>query len=263
MKKVLAIVLSIAVIFSFATVAFAREVDTASREIATFGPKDYKILAKPGEDATFVVEWKAALDEWNKTVDPDMGEEAKEYDKNGTIVIPFYIMVNDVTMSPLQTVELTDAAKAAGATLTDQTEENMGPDLETLFFVGTVTLPATYLFTTEGFDVLNVTVKISEDWVIDEYSGITDTPIAISFYVGEMGMTGMPVSVVSEDGTETYIENVTFGGATETIDGKPYEPTTKEKITEWFRKLAVKILEINQKFNTWLLKVFAPAPWNV
>lgn len=267
MKKILAVVLALAMIFSFAVIGSAREVMVEEREIATFGPKDYKILAKPGEEATFVVEWKAALDEWNKTVDPDMGEEPLEFDKDGTIVIPFYVQPNDVSMSPLQKVELTDAAKAAGATLTDETAEIMGDDSEemrAMYFVGTVTLPASYLFTTEALDVLNVTVAVSDQWVIGEYSGIAETPIDITFNVAEMGMTGMPVTVVSADGTEAYVYNVTLGGGSVTIDGKPYEPTKKELRKEWWRKLAVKILEFNNRIIAWLMNgPLAPAPWNV
>ena len=261
MKKILAVLLALAMIFSFATFVSAKEIKEGD---VWFGPKNYKVLANPGEEATFTIELKASLD----------ADQKEMFDKDGTLVIPFNVMANDASMSPVQGVELTDEAKAAGVVLTHDTNYELygleGDDLDETWFLGTVTMPASYLFSEEAFDVLNVTVKVSDEWIVGQYTGIAETPIDISFMVGGMAIseTFEPAKIVTKDGdevvNEVYIDNMTdYGSATVAIDGKPYEPTKKEKRKEWWRKLAVKILEFNNKIIAWLMNgPLAPAPWN-
>lgn len=269
MKKVLAIVLAIAMIFSFGSVAFAR--DFAADETGIwFGPKTKQVAANQGETASFVVEFKTNLLPVDNIITfEDMGEV--EIDKEGTLVIPFYIMVGDQEATPLQSVALTDAAKTAGIELVNQTEELVGEGQEELFFVGSVKMPASVLYSTDAIDVLNVTVAENGEWIIDEDYGEAENPKDITFYAGMMGMTGENFYIISNEGTDeeyitylgaTLVENE--GGASVQITSKLYEPTKKERRTEWWRSLAVKILEFNNKVIDFMMnKVFAPAKWYV
>ncbi len=268
MKKVLAIVLSIAMIFSFAAVAFAREID--EWEQAILAPKEEYALANPGEEITSVIEWKAALKD----------EDKEFYDENGTIVLPFDVRMDNPEKSTIVSVTLTDAAEAAGVKLTQFTNyEELGvveENPDKVCYLGKIEMPAKYLFTKDAFDVLNVKVKVCDNWLLEEYSGIAYQEgtydkkadnfssldyITYTVNAGSYSCSCMyeDAKVINGDGSEMYI---TMTYSIQTIKGKPYEPTRKDKVKDWFRKLAIKIIEFNEKILNFLFKIFAPAEWN-
>lgn len=247
MKKVVSIVLVLAMILSFSTIAFAHEVTSG----VYFGPKE-NIKANPGETVSFTIEFKSAL----------TADELEGYDKDGTLVIPFTATASDLSMIPIVSFGLTDAAKKVGATIeTVDAVEIIGEETANQqWILGKVSIPASYLFTGEALDVFTVEVAVSEDWEVVDYKA-TFEPY-LDFYSGESGdnVEGRAARVVSADGTEMDLYGMQFDAAV--ISAKPYQPNFFERVWEWIKGKICAVIVLNQTINTLLLnEVFAPADW--
>ncbi len=237
MKKVLALVLSLVMMLSFASVAFAA--DIADGQVY-FGVKDDTIYANPGEEVTVELQFKAAA------------HESEGYDVDGTLVIPVYILSGDASLGEFTSFTLTDEALDAGATLDTE-------DLATYYcdpdaVGGEIKMPASNLYGAD-MTIATVTVKVSEDWQIVDYQAETE----ISVVVANEDLGGIPAYVVSEDGSEQYVSNYIFGSANITYK---YEPTAKERLIEKLKSMAQAIVELIETGLAALKKYLSPAVWN-
>lgn len=246
MKKVVAIVLALAMVLSFASF-FASAHDVAKGQLF-FGPKDI-VYANPGEEAIVEIEFKA---------DPNE-EDIADLDLDGTLSVPFTILNLDLNYSSIGGMELSKAAKEIGATLViDEEMTNFDEGFETAI----VTFPAKYIANGESIVLVDVKINVFEVWedVIENY--IATIPINYEVYVGENAWTstGDLAKIISADGTETPV----FGFVSDAmiIEAKPYEPNFFEKIWEWIKKTIRSLIDLDNIIDNLLYtKVFQPADW--
>ena len=242
MKKVVAIVLALAMVLSFASF-FASAHDVAKGQLF-FGPKDI-IYADAGTEATIELEFKA---------DPNE-EDIADLDLDGMLRLPFDIYADDVNYGLLKSFELSEEAKKIGATL------EMGDFLEDgSYGCAFVTFPAKYIANGESIVLVNVKVDVSADWadVIDNYKA--EFPVTFTMYVAEFAGPGETAKITSADGTQTDV----FGFVTDAaiIEAKPYEPNFFEKIWEWIKKTIRSLIDLDNIIDNLLYtRVFQPADW--
>ena len=246
MKRVLSIVLAVIMAFSVATVAFA--VDAVEGRVY-FGPKE-EIFANPGEEVKFEIQFIA--DPFEETLDG--------VDKDGTFHIPLLLAVNEASFCPITKVELTDAAKAAGFTLTEGDafdDYEMNGYTKESHFVGEVTVPAKYLFNKESVIALNVFVKVYDEWEIKDY--VEQEELYLEVITGEQYIPSYVMNPGAEEGEEIYVN---AEGDAAYIHAKPYEPNFFERVWEWIKERFRRVIALDNVVNTLLeTYVFPKADW--
>lgn len=235
MKKVLAIVISLVMMLSFTSVAFA--VDSAPGQVY-FGVKE-DIYANPGDEVT--VEIQLVADAF----------ENEGYDMDGTLVLPVYIFSSDYELGSFVDFSLSEEAIGAGAVLNDDSPDYYFSEGEVW---GEIRLPAVYLFSTDMV-VAELTVKVSEDWQIVDYQAETD----INIIVADINTGGLNPYVESD---ESGIQDVTNFTAVSGIITYQYQPTASERLIERLKEIGKTILELIETGLAFVKRFLAPADWN-
>lgn len=248
MKKVLAIVLAMAMMLSFVPLMVSALDITDGQMI--FGVKE-DIEANPGETVDFVIQFKAL---------PNPEDIVEGITDDGMVYIPFLFAVADEDMSLLEGVKLIDGAKNEGCTLFLNEDE-----CDASKVMGYASVPSKYLFNKEAIDVLKLTVKVSENWVVENYK--EKSPVTINIYSGdEAGATFfVPKDAEAVENPYEYgAEYFVFGilGVTGNITARPYQPKFFEKVWEWIKDKIRFLIELDNTIDNLLLtKVFNPADW--
>lgn len=233
MKKVLAIVISLVMVLSLTSVAFAAEIAPGQ---VYFGVKE-DIYANPGDTVTVDLQFAA---------DAAANEG---YDMAGTLVIPVNIYAGDIELGPFVDFKLSDEAIGAGATLNSDDPDNYICDADMI--LAEIRIPAIYLFSTDMI-LAEVTVQVSEDWSIVDYKAETDISI---FVDGSMG-----AYVESDDGNIQEVVNFTAGSGIITYQ---YQPTASERLVERLKEMAKTIIELIKTGLAYLETLLKPADWNI
>ena len=243
MKKVIAIVLALTMIFSLASAASAY---TVAEGQVYFGPVD-NITADPGDMAVVTYEFQG------------YARENDGYPTNGSLHIPFMLYTGNYELNQIMSIALTDEAKAMGVTFAEGIEDMfIGAEecgLETL--EGEVIIPSQYIYGNTHFTLFTVETKISEAWEIVDY--VATETLYIGCYAG--ADEWIPAYVDTEDGA--YVEVMNFFYDDANITATPYEPTFGEKLVEKLKTLASTLLNaiiigLNYVINNYL----QPAWWN-
>lgn len=204
MKKVLALVLALTMVFAFGSLA------VSAKEIATgqiyCGPEDVT-YAKPGETVKTPIQFVADV------------FESDGYPTDGTLHVPFNVLAGDVALAPIVSVELTEEAKAAGVTFSEGSDF-VDPNA---VFEGEVILPSSYLHGNKGITLFTVEIAVSENW---EVAGdATTQEISAEFYAGN---DELPAYIETADGETINVK--AMDNENIRIAPRPYEPTVWEKI---------------------------------
>ncbi|MBQ7596198.1 MAG: hypothetical protein IJU45_06005 [Clostridia bacterium] len=235
MKKVLAAVLSLILVLSFTSVAFAADIVPGK---VFFGIME-DVNANPGDTVTLDVSLVADVN------------ESDGFDADGTLVLPVWLMAGSDLLEFVD-FQLSDDAIAAGATM----------DEDPSFFwvepaqVGAeIRIPATYLFNTDMV-VAQVTVKVSEDWPIVDYEAEDLTVI-----VADSGYGNMDPYVDSETEGYQYLENeLVYNTVSGNITYK-YQAPAKDRLIEKLKEIGRTIVELLQAALAFLSKTLEPAVW--
>lgn len=218
MKKVLAIVLSLAMVLSLASAAFA--FDPAPGQVYV-GPKA-DIVGDPGEEVALEIELVG------------LALENDGYSKTGTLVIPFEIFGN--SSAPITDLVLTNEAIAAGAELVY--DEAMGDIKSPDMYQGSFRIPSSYLYDSRiTLAKLVMTIDEQFEWTKPE-EGEEAPSIGISFAIGADYY--LPLTV--EEGDEVMdVVSITSDAI---ITEKPYQPTFWEKTVETIKSYVAAFIEI-------------------
>lgn len=250
MKKVLAIVLAMAMMLSFVPLMVsAMEISEGQM---CFGVKN-DIEANPGETAVFDLEFKCL----------PFPEDIENITENGTVYVAYAIYPGDVDMGPLAGVELTDEAKAAG--IENIFTEDYDLNAEDVIS-GFIKMPSKYFFNGEAITILKLKVNVSPEWEVIDY--VATYPLAVNVYAGDDA--GYPVFYVDENSEpvenpyEYAAENYVYGvyGVSGNITAKPYQPKFFERVWEWIKSKIRFLIDLDNIIDNLLYtKVFNPADW--
>lgn len=235
MKKVLAIVISLIMVFSLASAAFAYEIAPGQ---VYFGPAA-NAYANPGETAQLTMNFSADA------------FENDGYPTDGTLHIPFMICSTTPDLAPITGYELTDAAKAAGIVFTEDTMlEETGT-----FITGQLDIPSALIYGNTNIDVFTIDVAVSADWeVIDN---VATENLFVEVLAGED--LYMPITI---DNADEYYEVANFVTDNFVIEASPYVPTTWEKLVEKVKGYVAAFVNILIVGLQYVLNNFLqPAPW--
>lgn len=232
MKKIISILL--AVIIAFSTVAIGASAYTMEGEGAWIGVDGDKAYINPGDTKAIPVSIAAniAADELkdNQGTAIDMA--------TAVMTVPFSFETD--AMSPIAGVELADAVKAAGATLTvDDTKTT------DTFVDGTVTIPLSLIKGSNSIVVLNLTVKMDETWEVKDYHAINPVQVKVN-------EKHLKDGAVITDANQTKVV-IGLIPADFTIDCVPYKPNFFERAIEWIKQKLTMIPVLIQTLNSYLL----------
>lgn len=235
MKKVLAIVISLIMVFSLASAAFAYEIAPGQ---VYFGPVS-NAYANPGETTQLTVNFAADA------------FENDGYPTDGTLHIPFMINNTDLSVAQIVGFELTDEAVAAGAVFTEDTAIMD----EGTFIMGEIDLPSALIYGNTNLDLFTIDLAVSPDWeVIDN---VATENIFVEVLAGD---TYMAAWVDNNDGA--YVEVVNFVTDAFVVEAAPYVPTTWEKLVEKVKGYVAAFVNILIVGLQYVLNNFLqPAPW--
>lgn len=217
MKKVLALVLALTMVFAFGSAVSAK--DVASGQIYC-GPES-TVYANPGETVQAPIQFVADV------------FESDGYPAEGTLHIPFMVLTGDSELAPLTAIELTEEAKAAGVTLSDET----AVDENNQMIMGEVILPASYLYGNKSIILFNVAIAVSDKWEVIDY--VATQEISAEFYAG--GDAGQAY-VETADGETVNVDGIINENIV--IEARPYEPTAWEKIVTKIKGYLVTFIDI-------------------
>lgn len=257
MKKLLAIVLALAMVLSMGVASFAYE-EVAQGQIY-LGMAQYEYQANPGDEVTLGFRYAG---------NPF---ESDGYPTTGYAIIPFMGFNNDVNALALTSAALTAEAEAAGFKFV--VNENSGYhsylDGEQGIFAGAIIFPMSEIAT--DITVFTITGTVSTDWVVVDY--VEEAPIDLEIYAGFDGVGFDSMIVSEEDGAKIIAGELTpeecaystLNGVDMTsnsvIVAMPYQPTTMEILEEQFKGIALALLEV-LGIGIGLLKgELAPADW--
>ncbi|MCQ2479107.1 MAG: hypothetical protein MJ120_00600 [Clostridia bacterium] len=251
MKKVLAIVLAMAMMLSF--VPLMVSAFELSEGQMCFGVKE-DIEANPGETVAFTVDLLAL---------PNPEDIPEGVTDDGTLYIPFSVSSADIANGPLVGVELADEAKNVGAFILPFDENNDMSNEEII--TGWIGLPSKYLFNKEPISLLKVNIAVSENWSVTNY--VADSPISLNvsggddlFYSFFVPKDGDVVENAYEYQPEYFIFGIYGNGGI--ITAKPYQPKFFEKVWEWIKAKIRTLIDIDNIIDNLLLtKVFNAADW--
>lgn len=218
MKKVLALVLALTMVFAFGSAVSAKEI--AAGQIYC-GPEDVT-YANPGETIKTPIQFVADV------------FESDGYPADGTLHVPLIVLTGDVELAPIVSVELTEEAKAAGVSFSEGTEF-LEPNA---VFNGEVILPSSYLHGSKSITLFTVEIAVSEKWeVIDN---ATTQEISAEFYAGNPAKVGSAY-IETADGETITVKDI--GNEDIRIAPRPYEPTIKDKIVEFIKEKLLLVVD--------------------
>ncbi len=236
MKKVLAAVLSLIMVLSFTSVAFAA--DMVPGKVFCGFMED--VNANPGDTVTLDVKLVADAN------------ENDGFDKNGTLVIPLWLVAGS-DMLEFVDFQLSEEAIGAGATLNDDSE-NYILDLGELWGAE-IRIPSIYLFSTD-MTIAQLTVKVSEDWQVVDYQADDLTVIVAD---NETYGADLPY-VETEEGEWQYLETQYT-----TVSGNivyQYQASASERLIEKLKEIGRTIIDLLTKGLGYLMGMLKPADWN-
>lgn len=218
MKKVLAVVLALTMVFAFGSLAVSAKEITSGQIYC--GPED-TVYANPGETVKAPIQFVADA------------FESDGYPTDGTLHIPFMVFTGDAELAPLTGIELTEEAKAAGVALSEDT----AVDENKQSIIGEVTLPSSYLYGNKSLILFTVEIAVSENWQVVDH--VAQQEISAEFFAGgDAGQAYIETAgdeVVNVDGIIN--ENIV-------IEARPYEPTVWEKIEAKIKGYIVAFIDI-------------------
>lgn len=218
MKKVLAVVLALTMVFAFGSLAVSAKEITSGQIYC--GPEG-TVYANPGEIVKAPIQFVADA------------FESDGYPTDGTLHIPFMVFTGDAELAPLTGIELTEEAKAAGVALSEDT----AVDENNQSIIGEVTLPSSYLYGNKSIILFTVEISVSENWQVVDH--VAQQEISAEFFAGgDAGQAYIETAgdeVVNVDGIIN--ENIV-------IEARPYEPTVWEKIEAKIKGYIVAFIDI-------------------
>lgn len=218
MKKVLALVLALTMVFAFGSLAVSAKEITSGQIYC--GPEG-TVYANPGEIVKAPIQFVADA------------FESDGYPTDGTLHIPFMVFTGDAELAPLTGIELTEEAKAAGVALSEDT----AVDENNQSIIGEVTLPSSYLYGNKSIILFTVEISVSENWQVVDH--VAQQEISAEFFAGgDAGQAYIETAgdeVVNVDGIIN--ENIV-------IEARPYEPTVWEKIEAKIKGYIVAFIDI-------------------
>ena len=218
MKKVLAVVLALTMVFAFGSLAVSAKEITSGQIYC--GPEG-TVYANPGETVKAPIQFVADA------------FESDGYPTDGTLHIPFMVFTGDAELAPLTGIELTEEAKAAGVALSEDT----AVDENNQSIIGEVTLPSSYLYGNKSIILFTVEISVSENWQVVDH--VAQQEISAEFFAGgDAGQAYIETAgdeVVNVDGIIN--ENIV-------IEARPYEPTVWEKIEAKIKGYIVAFIDI-------------------
>lgn len=234
MKKIIALIL--VVLIAFSTLTIGASAFTADTEGVWVGVDNNVVYADPGKTVVIPIGVAANLS------DEDFTE--KNIDKASAVMaIPFSLETD--ANSPIQSVALSDAAKAAGATYEANETVNGVVD-------GTITLPLAALNGNESMVVLNVEVKMDENWEVVDYAATQPVTVKVSEKYIRSG-----VVITDKDANQMFASQIPQGF---TIKATPYKANFIEKAIEWVKSKIRGFYVLFQTLNNYLLSDPLEAP---
>ena len=217
-KKVLAVVLALTMVFAFGSLAVSAKEITSGQIYC--GPEG-TVYANPGEIVKAPIQFVADA------------FESDGYPTDGTLHIPFMVFTGDAELAPLTGIELTEEAKAAGVALSEDT----AVDENNQSIIGEVTLPSSYLYGNKSIVLFTVEISVSENWQVVDH--VAQQEISAELFAGgDAGQAYIETAgdeVVNVDGIIN--ENIV-------IEARPYEPTVWEKIEAKIKGYIVAFIDI-------------------
>lgn len=234
MKKFIAIILVVMTVFS--TLTMGASAFTMDNDGVKIGVDNDVVYADPGATITLPIGVAAKLND-------ETLAEANVDKASAVLVIPFSLETND--MSPMQSVALADAAKAAGVTF-EQKETVNG------VITGEIKVPVSALNGNESLVVLNVEVKMDENWEVQDYKAVN--PVLVKPCEKYLS-AGVKVIDKDQNSVTVSIMPTDFQ-----IKATPYKANFIEKAIEWVKSKIRGILVLFQTLNTYLLSDPLEAP---
>lgn len=254
MKKVLAVVLAMAMMLSFVPLMVSA-FDAIDGMVCLGARED--IEANPGETATFTIDLVCL---------PNPEDIPEGMTEDGKIYIQYIFSTSDFGNGPLAGIELTDEAKKAGAVILPFVEDNDQDDIEVKS--GWVSLPAKYFFNSQ-ITLFKADVAVSSEWSVVDYVAENPIPfnveVGVVFYVPQGGEDVVNAYEYMEncdnEGIEICYITVMYGNGG-TIYAKPYQPKFFEKVWEWIKEKIRFLIDLDNIVDNLLYtKVFNPADW--
>ncbi len=235
MKKVLAIVLALALTFSMAVAGFAAA-EVAEGQVY-FGAEENIVYANPGE--TVSVNIRLAGNPF----------ESDNYPTDGYVALPFGVSSN--MEAPILGVNLTEEAKNAGAVVYyDENSMYHTMSVSEDVFMGTIVVPASFI--SGDMVIATLDLAVSADWEVIDY--VATTPVPVAFFVGENHLSAFFFTdaeaeaivngemILDEVDQSTLVNNLFADDCN--IEAFPYQPTFWEILTEQLKGLAAALLDV-------------------
>lgn len=238
MKKLISIILAVIIAFSTITVGVsAYTVDTEG--VVWIGCDGDVAYADPGATKDIPISVAANVSALFTENEDNIVDAA-----TAVMTIPFSIKTD--ANSPITKVALTDAAVAAGATFDQKSATETLVD-------GTITLPYAALKGADSMVVVNVTVKMADDWEVVEYVATNPVLVKVSENYGNAGVT-----IVDGNGKKV---SATLMMNDFTIKATLYKPNFIEKIIEWIKKLFTYIPSLFETLDGVLIGLLEKPDW--
>lgn len=239
MKKIIAILLALITVFSM--VSIGASAYTMENDGVWMGVDGDVVYADPGKTANLPISVAAKLD------DEKLAED-KVDTASAILYIPFSLETD--ANSPIQKIEISDAAKAAGATFEQGKTDDKG------VIYGTILLPLSALKGNESIVVLNVEVKMDENWKVEDYKAVNPVTVKVAEKYLSDGVRIYDKDS-SADNAKSFAKLIP---ATFTIKATPYKANIFEKAFEWIKAKIRGFYVLFQTLNNYLLSDPLEAP---